>query len=528
MPDVDDVLDVAIVGGGVSGVYCGWRLKTDNNHGQSKVTIFEESDQIGGRLLSPKPPQISGMLAELGGMRMLNSQRHISTLVAKLQIKTYPFPVGESSNIAYLRGVHLRNQNFMNQPEKVPYRLEFQERGKVPGQIVIDAIEQILPGVTTMTDEERREVVKTAEFCGTPLYKQGFWQVLLRVLSAEAFDLAVQAGGYQSTLTSWNAADAIPWFLSDFGVDARYFGFVEGFQEVPRKLEQKFKEAGGIVELNSRLRSFHVIESSEGPQIELRIDGQDRAVRARALILAMPRRALELIDTTGEVLSRDNYHVWQMIRSVTPQPMLKLFVTYHNPWWLAAGVEKGRSVTDLPIRQTYYWPNGDGSVRKSGNAMIMASYDDGTNVGFWNGFRPKRGLGRLGEQERFTIEEPEFFENEPASGEDTSEWDRYRAPKAMVEEVQRQLQLVHGLGFTPRPYAAAFKDWGDDPFGGGWNSWNIGVRSWEREKEIQQPVPGINVFICGEAYSREQGWVEGALDTADQVLTEYFRLRPLT
>ena len=61
-----------------------------------------------------------------------------------------------------------------------------------------------------------------------------------------------------------------------------------------------------------------------------------------------------------------------------------------------------------------------------------------------------------------------------------------------------------------------------------WNSWNIGVKSWEREKESQQPVQGINVFICGEAYSREQGWVEGSLDTADQVLTEYFRLRPLT
>jgi monoamine oxidase len=33
-------------------------------------------------------------------------------------------------------------------------------------------------------------------------------------------------------------------------------------------------------------------------------------------------------------------------------------------------------------------------------------------------------------------------------------------------------------------------------------------------------VPDVPVYICGEAYSRAQGWVEGALDTADQVLAK--------
>jgi hypothetical protein len=59
---------------------------------------------------------------------------------------------------------------------------------------------------------------------------------------------------------------------------------------------------------------------------------------------------------------------------------------------------------------------------------------------------------------------------------------------------------------------------GDDQFGGGWNSWNIGVKSWEVKREIIRPFDKRSLYICGEAYSDAQGWVEGALQTADIML----------
>ena len=74
----------------------------------------------------------------------------------------------------------------------------------------------------------------------------------------------------------------------------------------------------------------------------------------------------------------------------------------------------------------------------------------------------------------------------------------------------------------PNAGHAAFRDWGDDPFGGGWNSWNIGVRSWEVKKKIVNPFGKDRpLYICGEAYSDAQGWVEGALQTADMVLEKF-------
>lgn len=525
----DEILDVAVVGGGVAGVYSAWRLLTDG--GRKNVTVFEAGDHIGGRLLSVTPPHIPYMTAELGGMRILPSvQPRITRLLDALNsdaspdelIETYPFPVDQPQNISYLRGIHLRLSDFSNNPSKVPYHLTFQEFGQTAGQIIINAIEQIVPGITNpkLNEEQRRKMTRKAVFNGKPLYQQGFWQVLMRVISGEAYQLAIAAGGYETTLTNWNAADAIPWYLSDFGVDPDYRGFRKGFQQVPLTLEKRVKQAGGKIKLNAPIVGFNIKKEI----VELTIQGKE-TVRARALILAMPRRSLDIIAPNSPLLQEED--VRRLIQSVTPRPLFKLFTTYMSPWWLPAGVQKGRTTTDLPVRQTYYWPKDDGQPALQGRSMLMASYDDGLNIGFWDSFRPKRG-GFLQAAIKVKSNMEWFEESEKSANKESREWAKYKAPARMVDEVQRQLAVIHGLQFTPDVISASFKDWGDDPFGGGWNSWNIGVQSADVKSKILKPDPGSPVFVCGEAYSDAQGWVEGALETAELMLEKHFHIPPLS
>lgn len=524
----DEQIDIAIVGGGVSGVYSAWRLQRVNP--RRKIVVFEGSDDIGGRLLSVRPPDVPNMVAELGGMRILPAvQPLITKLVDVLneelppaqQIVLYDFPVDQPQNIAYLRGAHLRLSDFTTDPDKVPYHLTFLERGGTAGSIVLSAIEQIVPGITDskLSERQRREMAQNASFAGRPLYQQGFWNVLLRVISGEAYQLGMAAGGYNSTLSNWNAADAIPWYLSDFGVDPKYKGFQQGFQQVPKALAQLFQAAGGEIRFGQKLDGFDCADGA----FTLRIG--ERALRASTLILAMPRRSLDLLAPTSPPL-RDE-RTAALIASVTPQPLLKVFTTYTNPWWRAAGytpvggkylpVQAGRSVTDLPVRQTYYWPREDGNPATDGPAMLMASYDDGTNIGFWDGLRPRR-------RQAWEAGQNVAIPAHPFAGagdhQPQSAWDRYPASEGLVAEVARQLAVMHGLAYTPEVCNAAFRDWGDDPFGGGWNSWNIGVKSWEVKQAIIQPAAERGLYICGEAYSDAQGWVEGALQTADMMLAK--------
>jgi hypothetical protein len=56
------------------------------------------------------------------------------------------------------------------------------------------------------------------------------------------------------------------------------------------------------------------------------------------------------------------------------------------------------------------------------------------------------------------------------------------------------------------------------------NFWNIGVRSWRVIPKMAHPVPTAPVHVCGEAYSDSQGWVEGALRSAEIVLTKHLGL----
>ncbi|WP_374214959.1 NAD(P)-binding protein, partial [Mycobacterium tuberculosis] len=49
---LNPVLDVAIVGAGVSGLYSGWRWLSSPQGQGGRVAIFETSKRVGGRLLS--------------------------------------------------------------------------------------------------------------------------------------------------------------------------------------------------------------------------------------------------------------------------------------------------------------------------------------------------------------------------------------------------------------------------------------------------------------------------------------------
>ena len=92
------------------------------------------------------------------------------------------------------------------------------------------------------------------------------------------------------------------------------------------------------------------------------------------------------------------------------------------------------------------------------------------------------------------------------------------ATKSMVHEIHRQLMQMHGIDSAPEPIDAAYMDWSQDPFGGGVHLWNPNYKSSEMLTRMIQPVAEFPCYICGEAYSTNQTWAEGALQTAELVL----------
>jgi monoamine oxidase len=528
----DRVLDYAIVGAGISGIYSAWRLRDSNR--ETSIELFEASDRLGGRLLTVVPPGIPSARVELGGMRYIYpAHAWVSSLVEHLELETEPLPADEPQNIAYVRGRLLRMFE-LTDASKLPYDVSPDEASEndlgnltavAAARALRPTIKQLLgididtwEDLAKLSPADWRRIAAEGTYEGAPLSSVPMRYAMLRSISNEALHLDEDTGGYDSILYTWNAADGFPWNVGDFGSQVTYNHVKEGYDRLPLMLAKEFEHAGGRVNLRARLESFRMTENGH-VVLEVEQAGATRTVLARRLILAMPRRSLELLDQTGEVLDPSNTDVHALIRSVTPIPLFKLAICYPKPWWedlepIDPGTGKrlrissGRSVTDLPIRQCYYW-----KVDPETRHAVILIYDDGRDLDYWAGLRDSQAPSFQSEGEP----------DEPA----LRAWSSYPAPQRMVDEVHRQLLEMHGItdaSNVPAPYAGAYRDWGEDPYGGGANFWHVGVRSHEVAQRVIQPRPRFPVYICGECYSHGQGWVEGALETAEEMLEQHLGL----
>jgi hypothetical protein len=557
MDKICDV-DVAVVGGGVSGIYAAWRLLTSEPgdglaaawakaRGGLKVALFEGSDRIGGRLLSARSPLLPDTTAEIGGMRYVVSgkdnvkgpQRLVQGLVEKvLKLPVHEQTVDVDTNIAFLRGRLLRS-NALGEPLGLPYQFDPTEAawlaarsGANPAALIERALIRLMPEIPArLNDGTLRAYLEAIEIDGLPLWRHGFWNLLAKGISPDGYNAARATVGYDCLADNSNALDLTMEYF-DFTPGIKYKMVNEGYEAVPFQLHQRFAAAGGETRLNCWLASFAATDLADGSRGAKLTFRDNSTLTARAIVLAMPRRAIELLQPEGEVLGAQNTAFRHDLASVRGIPLFKLFLLYPQSWWQTAGVERGRSLTDLPLRQCYYWPigpEGIGVPKPADHSLLMA-YDDLLNVGFWGALDTRAQVhkagSRVGSQVHHRL--PLFLRkkspaNAPAATDSFAarlheNWEAHLATEAMVHEMHRQLKQMHGIDSAPEPIDAAFMDWSQDPFGGGVHLWNPNYNSSEMLTRMIQPVADFPCYICGEAYSTNQTWAEGALQTAELVL----------
>jgi len=528
-------LDVAVVGGGVSGAYSAWRLQETNGKTE-RIALFEYSGRIGGRLFTVTMPGLPNVKAEVGGMRYIKDAHPVVTsIVEHLDLATAPFPmgapapVGANCNLFYLRGKHLRLHELAD-PEKVPYNMAWPERGLGPTQLQIQVMNNLYPNFGNLSFCDQMKV----HVFGQPMYKFGFWNLLYRVLSNEGYQFMKDAGGYEANVANACAVTQLP--ATEYGDNTEFLTLRDGYDQLPITLVKRFEELPGTlpgaerVHMNRRLARIEIGEGefpytltfestfTEGYKTTTAAErGSEEepelfVVRAKKVILAMPRRSLELIESTFF------QHPWlrENLPSVLIQSAFKLFLAYERPWWRALGLVAGRSVTDLPVRQIYYF--GTEAEQEGGNpwfnSLLMASYNDIGTVPFWKGL--EQGKPYIGYRPSCGGDD-HLLNKTPAN---------LPASDQMVRIAHKQVEEVHGLPEIPLPYAAVYHSWNEDPYGGGWHEWKAGYRLDQIMCRMRKPDPEQNIFIVGEAYSNGQGWVEGALDTAESTLQDFFGLRP--
>jgi len=537
-------LDVAIVGAGASGLYSGYRLLNGTNkkgkNPNLDINIFELSDRIGGRLESVKLPGMN-VVGELGGMRYMTEQKIVTALIEDVFSTQYglnavDFPMGNDNHHLF----YLRKQRFFasrfSQSEitgeafETRYFVEDKYKGKSSDTIFTDIISEVLEkdGYSLKeiqaSQSPRREWNKVKQklkyrykgpYKNKYVYEIGFWNLLKDRSSQECYEFLAQAGGYYSNTINWNAAEAFPYMVGDFASDDVAYKTIEGgYDQILTCLADAFLQKGGAIRTKNRLENFKQNPNSKSPYKYLLTfynieSGDSWEVRAKDLILGMPRRSLELLNQDNFFFNRDKQEKLQHnLASVIIEPSYKILLGFEKPWWeKVLGAKAGESITDLPMRQCYYF----GVDPKNSHSLFLASYNDMRTVSFWLAIEGGA---------KFNTKETKLIK-----GGNVLYPNYEHASQVMAEEVMQQVRELHGTAITiPEPYTSAYKDWTEDPYGGGYHAWKDGYKVWQVMPYIRQPLNKERIFIVGEAYSDQQGWVEGAFCVAEHVLREKYDL----
>ena len=154
-----------------------------------------------------------------------------------------------------------------------------------------------------------------------------------------------------------------------------------------------------------------------------------------------------------------------LTQSVKQCPLLRIYAKYPkgNVWFKNIK----RTITDNYIRQIIPIDPESG--------LIMISYTDGKLTEYWNSYHT------LGEE-------------------------------YLIKALHKEIKDLYGIT-PPKPEFISVHYWKD-----GLHTWGLGVDNIKVSKKMLKPFDDKEIYVCGEAYSLKQGWIEGALETSYDLL----------
>jgi hypothetical protein len=558
-------VDVVIVGGGISGLYAAWRLATERS--KKSLRLLEMMPRTGGRLESDMVdiPGVDGkpvkVKDEMGGMRFNPSMVELYSLFKAMDFsfangKIVPFEMADPHNRFFMRGHSFSVAQVSDSGNDLwseLYNLSVPEQGKSPGTLVREVMNSILRlpenaellhrelhkaaksrGAAVSVEDWPREPDQWSTFRNQFTYRGhrinewGLWPLLMDYgMTNEAIDLVTSAIGFSGPVDqNINAGEQLQ-ILCDFPNDPKYFTLNAGFESLPIKIEQLLEKAQpGCVRTDSPVTRLALGQDGR-PRVTVRPGGGDPyEIGCDRVILALPKYPLDNLLAASAGFALDDT-VADDLAGLQNMRLGKVNFYYASRWWRdgGSGPLHGGSFTDLPAGSAYVfdplYPDIDSKhyrkasrkdkiemlddySRKYSGPSALTLYCDFINTNFWV------QLQSLGEP--YSTGFPQPPNSTPASA-------------ALVDEAQRQFKLIFARNDVPLPVVTTYRVWSDNEYGYGYHQWKIG----RDDAEIRDRLWRLNehTFLCNEAYSDMQGWVNGSLRSTELMLKNAFEIEPL-
>ena len=533
-------IDYLIVGGGISGLYCGNRLG-EMKIQPDKIRFLEKSKRVGG-LLKSEIVCIDGheIKQEEGGMRFYEHHRAYK-LAVELGLKDdiVKFEMGSDDNLNYFRGTRFTHSIHANPLWYKIFNTGIQNPIQTPFELLFKTFDDIRieNGATRIpfTPEEWQKVriewkVKDPTAVdpneGIPLYKWDFEYLLRkRGLSPETIKMIQYSIGFRSLFN--RNANAGFGFQSnlEFSPDEErpFYTLQHGYDQIAHKLHDKLVKDGTKFEFEAEVVKY----CKTGKEFPIRVEyihqGKiTKQIECKNLIFAIPKMAILKLAKNNEHMKVGKFDHY--VNSVISQSMVKINLYFKHQWWAPLHITSGPNYTDLKLGTVYpispiplsKLVKGDTLYNYPGSLTLYCDYE---NTIYWRSFQLSGNpyVPPTSCDVRFT------------DGLD----DSVPASEMVVKVALDQLKMLFQYPNTSlttsdteiipeQPVAATFTHWIDETYGDSIHAWKADMND-----KIISPgmydLLGDNIAIIGESYSIAQEWVEGSLNHTEGFIDKLFR-----
>ena len=307
------------------------------------------------------------------------------------------------------------------------------------------------------------------------LQMQTLADVCRRIMGAEQATAFFNKFPYHTEVHRLRADLALDTFTAVMGHEKGFCTVRGGFAQIPVAIAADVRRAGGTIWLGASLERWSSGTGGLKATVNLsRADGTDRTVPIypKKMILALHAGALQAFPQTHSWAPLRHLGVARLLRIYAVFPQQNLCDSTTGPWF--AGMSK--VVTPGPLR--YVIPINEAA------GTIMISYTDGDDTApFWDA----------------------------AQAADTSA----AATKRLTKRIMTHVRRLFGSSIPDPLYLKA-------------HPWTVGSTYWKPGrynvddviKASRQLQP--SVYVIGESFSKEQAWIEGALESADGFLAAHY------
>jgi len=441
---------IIVVGAGMAGLVAASLLKEAGH----QITMLEANQRVGGRIYTIRASFSEGLYFNAGPMRIPEGHALTMEYIRKFKLPTNLFLNQTSNDILYVNGIWTRQRDYDFNPNILKYPVASHEKGKTAESMMLAIIKPLLHFINQNPDRNWHLIEQHYN-------NHSLGNILNYYLSTGAIDMI----GVLLDMEAYMGMSFVEVLRESviFAAPTRYVEIIGGMDQLPYAFLPQLREN---IQFNHK-----ITEITQSPG-HLTIHSMHEhtlehvATTGQIAIITIPFSALRFVNfQPNDTLS---YKKRKTIREINYLASTKIAIEFKSRFWERVGQFGGKSITDLPIRFTYYPSYGMG---KAGHAVVLASYT---------------------------------WADEALTWDSLSEKDRIRYSLRNLAQIYGDLvyaEFVSGASFS----------WGQNPYScGAFTALEPGQ---ELELYPDIAIPEGNIYFAGEHTTLTHGWIQGAIES---------------